>query len=94
LQFACQSLNANPALNFNISNFCDPAVQRDLDTATAAQSENRQAAPQLWADAERAIVDRAVWAPLYVEASYDVVSARVHNYENSYGIILDQLWLQ
>jgi peptide/nickel transport system substrate-binding protein len=94
LQFACQSLNANPALDFNISGFCDPAVQRDLDAATAAQFVNRQAAPQLWADAERAIVDRAVWAPLYVEASYDVVSARVHNYQNSYGIILDQLWLQ
>jgi peptide/nickel transport system substrate-binding protein len=92
--FSCKTFSTNPNLNTNVSEFCNPVIQRDIDAALTAQEQNRQDEALLWSKVDRAIVNRAVWAPIWVSGGVDVVSARVGNYQNNVGIILDQLWLR
>jgi hypothetical protein len=49
----------------------------------------------MWAEIDRAVVDMAVWAPLFNEGT-DFVSERVGNYQfhPAYLVLLDQLWVQ
>jgi YVTN family beta-propeller protein len=95
--FNCKRLlPANPLQNTNVSEFCDPQVQRQIEAAVAAQVSDRPSATGAWARIDHELVDRAVWAPIWDITGFDLVSPRVHNYQNNpqIGILLDQLWLK
>ena len=94
--FKCSSLIRNDPANFNHSQFCDREVDRLMAQAGRLQTADPTAADELWAQAERRIVDQApvvaAYNPLYVAA----VSERVGNYQANplFGELLDQLWVR
>jgi peptide/nickel transport system substrate-binding protein len=76
--------------------FCSPRIDEMIDRATQIQLEDPTAAGALWAEIDRAIVDRAphLWEvnPIAVE----FVSERVGNYQWSplWFELLNQLWVR
>jgi peptide/nickel transport system substrate-binding protein len=83
------------AENDGFTNNCDPKLDALVQQARDLQATDPSAAADKWAEADRMVVDLALWAPLLNEGS-DFVSARVRNYQYnlSYGVLLDQMWVQ
>jgi ABC-type transport system substrate-binding protein len=75
--------------------FCDLRVDAAIKRARALEATNPRAAANAWAELDRQLVDRAVWAPMVDEHAVDFVSGRVHNYQAHayWGIMADQLWI-
>lgn len=78
-----------------LTNYCDPALDASTADAAALQATDAAAAADAWAEVDRAVVDLALWAPLFNEGT-DFVSERVGNYQfhPGYLVLLDQLWVQ
>ena len=96
-QFLCaRFVPAAPARTTNISEFCDPAIDRQLARATAVQAQDAPAATALWQKAERAILAEAPVVPTVNRLNVDFVSRRVGNYQfhPQWGPLLDQLWVK
>ncbi|MEO6349889.1 MAG: ABC transporter substrate-binding protein [Candidatus Limnocylindrales bacterium] len=76
-------------------NLCDPAYDTLATQASELQTTDAAAAATKWAEADRWVIDHALWAPLYNEGT-DFISARVGNYQfhPAYQVLLDQLWVQ
>ena len=94
--FSCQAFQPHAVTNPNWSEFCDPRLDRQIQSALAAEGANSPAAPQLWAQADRRLTDQAPLVPLVNPTNLDLVSRRVGNYQNDpqYGVLLDQLWVR
>jgi YVTN family beta-propeller protein len=89
--FTCASLaDRRPE---NASHFCDRALARQFDRALAAQGAE---AAELWAAADRRIVDRAAAVPMTNHRAVVFVSKRVGNVQNhiQWSTLLDQLWVR
>jgi peptide/nickel transport system substrate-binding protein len=86
----------NADLNQNPSEFCDPAIDRQVDRARQAQISDPAAAGSLWAAVDRAATDEAPWVALITPGWVDVVSKRLGNYEANpvWGMLLDQVWVR
>ncbi|CAN5240504.1 hypothetical protein BH23CHL9_BH23CHL9_11410 [soil metagenome] len=78
-----------------LTNNCDPALDARMAEAGALQATDAAAAADEWSEVERALVDQALWAPLFNDGT-DFVSARVGNYQfhPAYLVLLDQLWVR
>jgi YVTN family beta-propeller protein len=76
--------------------FCDPELEAAIGRAERAQSTDPQRAGELWASADRMLVDLSPSVFLLNLIALDFVSARVGNYQYSpqSGILLDQLWVR
>ncbi|MEP7361333.1 MAG: hypothetical protein ABI744_07125 [Chloroflexota bacterium] len=81
--------------NDGTTNFCDLDYDALVAQATNLQATDVAASLDEWAQADRKVVDLALWAPLFNEGS-DFVSSRVGNYQFHlyYGALLDQMWIQ
>jgi YVTN family beta-propeller protein len=81
---------------FNLSNFCDRAVDMQIRHALELQMTDPYLANQLWAKLDRALVDKAPVVPLFTLKTVDLVSRRVGNYQYSmqWGTLLAQLWVR
>jgi YVTN family beta-propeller protein len=74
--------------------FCDPGIDRAVQYAETLETTNPEAASQAWARIDHAVTDQAAWVPTVNPETFDFVSARVHNYqETPGGLLADQLWL-
>jgi DNA-binding SARP family transcriptional activator/ABC-type transport system substrate-binding protein len=76
---------------------CDRRIESRIRRALRVQAVDPEAANQLWAGIDRALVDNAVAVPLITHKTLDVVSKRVGNYESipyPTGVLLDQLWVK
>jgi YVTN family beta-propeller protein len=93
--FACGSFSGGSPLNTNISEFCDPSIDVLIRQAEQLESTSRQAANDLWAQADKRITDASPWIPLVNNSSVDAVSSRVHNYLRHpiLGVLFDQMWV-
>jgi peptide/nickel transport system substrate-binding protein len=80
----------------NFSHFCDPRIEKQIGRALALQSSDSYLADRLWARVDRAVVDAAPVAPLYVLKEVDFASRRVGNfqYNPQWGVLFGQLWLR
>jgi len=89
--FGCVSAAKLSAWNF--SYFCDPAVNRQIKQALAAQGAD---AARHWAAADRRIVDLAPAVPLTSHRDLVFVSKRVGNVQHHplWLTLLDQLWVR
>jgi YVTN family beta-propeller protein len=94
--FSCTSFLANNRLNRNLSEFCDRRIDTQMARAAAVQISDPVRADALWADVDRALVDRAAAVPLVDRSAVVFVSKRVGNYQYHplWGTLLDQLWLR
>jgi peptide/nickel transport system substrate-binding protein len=96
-QFTCDSIEyGTPGANQNATLLCDHDVDAKIHAAEAAERTDPQKAGELWAAADRAIVDQAPAVFVATPASLDFVSKRVANYQHSpqWGILLDKLWVR
>ena len=71
--------------NANWSEFCDPRLDAQIDSALAAESNNAPDTAALWAQADRTATDQAPAVPLTTNSDIDLVSARVGNYQYSFA---------
>jgi peptide/nickel transport system substrate-binding protein len=79
----------------NPAEFCDPAIDAEIDRAEQAQLADPAAAVPQWAKVDREITDEAPWISLLTPGWVDVVSERLGNYQPNpiLGILLDQAWV-
>ena len=94
--FRCTSFTPGTSANQNASQFCDPSLDRIIEQATRLQASTPAAANDVWARADKAVIDAAPWIGLVTPTWVDVVSSRVHNYQRSsvLGMFFDQMWVQ
>lgn len=93
----CSSYNrADLSDNTNFSEFCDPAIDREVDRAESLESSAPQAATQLWAKIDSDLVDEAPWVPFANGDVVEFISSRVGNYQFNpqWLTLLDQLWVR
>jgi peptide/nickel transport system substrate-binding protein len=95
---SCENFTPNATTNLNPSEFCDPQLQHQIDSAEAAQKTNSPAVSTLWAHADRTATDDAPLVPLIIPRTIDFVSRRVGNYQYSPQLggtaLIDQLWVK
>jgi hypothetical protein len=93
---SCASfLPASPE-NLNYSEFCDRRVEAAIDRARRAHARDPRAGGELWAAADRALMEAAPAVPFANLRSVALVSERVGNYQYRplVGTLLDQLWVR
>jgi len=78
------------------SEFCDPAVDRQITRAATLQATDPQAAAARWAQLDRQLTDRAVFLPTVTPNEVDLLSARAGNFQYNpvWGALIDQLWVR
>jgi peptide/nickel transport system substrate-binding protein len=77
----CDSFVPDSDSSPNISGFCDrQTVQPLMRRAVALGFTRPRAAERLWRQADRRVVDLAVWLPLFNPKHIDLVSKRLGNY--------------
>jgi ABC-type transport system substrate-binding protein/DNA-binding SARP family transcriptional activator len=76
------------------SEFCDPALDRQIARAAAQQATNPVAAASLWAQLDRKLTDLAILVPTVTPNEIDFLSSRVRNYLYNpvWGALIDQFW--
>jgi peptide/nickel transport system substrate-binding protein len=92
--FRCTSFRLDdPAGTRNGDFWCDPSIDRLMDTADAEMATNQAEANKTWALVDREVTDAAPWAPLATLNEVDCLSARISNYQYNpvFGVMLDQL---
>jgi hypothetical protein len=78
------------------SEFCDPAVDRQITRAAALQATDPRAAATQWAQLDRQLTDQAVFLPTVTPNEVDLLSSRAGDYEYNpvWGVLVDQLWVR
>jgi peptide/nickel transport system substrate-binding protein len=97
VNFACNSYKPDSISNANLSEFCDPRLDSEIQRALAAEGDNSPDIGSLWTKADRTVTDDAPWVPLTTQSTLDFVSPRVGNYQYSFqagGVLVDQLWVR
>jgi len=95
--FACASVRSGSPLNINASQFCDPAMDRLTAEAKQLQVTDPIRAQDLWARAERRLVDQAPLVAAYNTSNVDLVAERIGNYQFNWARaqgLLDQFWVR
>ncbi len=94
--FTCASFIPNSPANLNLFQYCDPGLDAKMKEAAALQASDPVRANELWAEVDRALVDRAVALPWGSPRDRVLLSERVGNYQSHplWGTLLDQLWIK
>jgi YVTN family beta-propeller protein len=94
--FSCESFIPASPENLNYSQFCDRHVDAAIEAAGRAQGLNPRAGGELWAAADRAVMEAAPAVPFANLRAVTLVSERVGNYQYHplTGTLLDQLWVR
>ena len=94
----CAGFHAGSTASPNLSEFCDPAIQRMTARALTVQEHDQAAADPLWTKIDRATTDQAPEVPLFVANKLDLVSKRLGDYEFNPSVtgrfIIDQAWVK
>jgi YVTN family beta-propeller protein len=94
--FGCASFQPRSTSNLNLSAFCSPSTDARMAKAAEIQASDPVRANELWAKADRALVDQAAAVPLVNRHVVGFVSERVGNYQlhPQWLTLLDQLWVR
>jgi peptide/nickel transport system substrate-binding protein len=92
----CSSFKPGSTGNLNWAEFCNHAIDADVERAGALQALSPGQANQVWARIDHEITDQAPWVPLYNPRAITATSARVGNYQYHpfWTQLLDQLWVK
>jgi peptide/nickel transport system substrate-binding protein len=96
-KFTCRYFTpADTVHAVDLSEVCDPSLDRRIAAAEALQQNDPAAASRAWARIDRELTDRAYWLPMVNFKEVDVVGRRVGNYQFNliWGPIVDQLWVR
>lgn len=86
--FSCGGGNSNNYV-------CNPALDRQMDKASALELTNPTAANRLWTSIDHTLTNLAYWAPTESLPEVDLVSKRLGNYMFNpvWGFLADQAWV-
>jgi YVTN family beta-propeller protein len=95
-RLTCANYTPHSTSNIDNSEFCDPAIDRQIARAESVQATNPAGSQILWARLDRELTDRAIWLPTVNGKETDVISTRVGNYQYHpfWGALIDQLWVR
>lgn len=96
LLLTCHAFVPGSAANLNEAEFCDPKIDRAVNSASALQAANPGAASDAWRRVDRQITDQAPWLSLYNPRENTLTAARVGNYQYHpfFMVLPDQLWVR
>ncbi len=85
-----------PTNPFNVSQYCDPALDEQMAAAAALQLTHPQRANRMWARIDRAVVDAAAIIPFGTNLRRDLIGPRVGNIlvQPMTGPLIAQMWVQ
>jgi peptide/nickel transport system substrate-binding protein len=78
--FSCSSFHPGSDASINIAGVCDPVLEKQMNHAMETSVSSPAAANEIWAAADRRVVDQAYVAPLYNPKHVDFLSSRVGNF--------------
>ncbi len=94
----CAGFHPGTTASPNLSEFCDPTIQKMTAHALTVQERDPSAANPLWAKIDRATTDQAPEVALFVANKLDLVSKRVGNFQFNPSVtgrfIIDQAWVK
>jgi peptide/nickel transport system substrate-binding protein len=95
-RLTCSSFIPNSTATFDSGEFCDHAVDRQIERAEALETTDRSRAADAWRRLDRKLTDLAIWLPTVTSSETDIVSRRVGNYLHNpfWGPLIDQLWVR
>jgi peptide/nickel transport system substrate-binding protein len=98
IEIGCAGFNPASTASPNLSEFCDPAIQRQTQQALTEQQTNVTAANTQWAQIDREVTAQAPQVTLYTANRLDFVSARVGNFVWNPAVtsnfLIDQAWVK
>jgi len=91
----CGSIHPGSNASPNIAEFCDPAIQAQMNKANILGETNPTASNNEWATVDREVTDQAPWVDMYNPKQIDFLAKNVHGYEwnPQWYILIDQQWL-
>ena len=93
--FSCQSFVPDSTSNANLSEFCDPLLDAQIQRALFAESNNAPDTAALWAQADQTATDQAPAVPLATITDIHLVSPPWElPVSFATGVLLDQLWVR
>ena len=94
--FSCSGYSPNRKRNVNVSEFCDPDLDKLAQRARALDSTDPAAANVLWQQLDRRLTDASPAIFYTTEKAAALVSARLRNYTRApIGYLMfDQMWVQ
>jgi peptide/nickel transport system substrate-binding protein len=94
--FRCAAFVPGNPEQLNLSQFCDPRIDRQMRRADAEQQSDPIGSRARWQQVDRELTDAAPWVPLIVTKDVNFLSKRVGNYQYSQanGMLIDQLWVR
>jgi YVTN family beta-propeller protein len=92
--FSCRAFLPRSPKNLNVTQFCDPAIDRRM--RRAQQLTDPTASRALWQRIDREVTDASPWVTLFVSEDVNFIAKRVGNYQwsPSFGMLVDQLWVR
>ncbi len=94
--FSCSAFLPRSPENLNVTQFCDPAIDRRMRRAQAQWSSDPIGSLALWQRIDREVTDASPWVTFVASKDVNVLSKRVGNYQwsPSMGMLIDQLWVR
>ena len=94
--FSCAGYHPGSDASYNMSGFCDPAVDARMQDAMAAELTDPAGAARLWASVDHDLTDRAPSTTLFQIHWLDLVSARLGGFTFSpiSHMIFSKAWVQ
>src|SRR4051794_15863655 len=94
----CDGFHKASTSSPNLSEFCDPAIQKKTEQALKLAQTDQDAANKLWAEVDKDTTDQAPLVTLFIANRLDFVSKRLGNFEFNGSVtgnfMIDQAWVQ
>ncbi len=96
VMLACSSFHPGSDASINMSEFCDPAIDAEMQHALAVGAVDKAAAALIWSDVDRKLTDAAPITTLFQIRYLDLLSPRVGNFVFSsiYHMLFSEAWVQ
>lgn len=80
----------------NSAQFCDKDIDAQMDKALSLASTDPDGANKVWADVDKAVMERSPILPLITPKHVDFVSSRVGNFQfsNQFQFLFSQAWVK
>ncbi len=94
--FGCDSFHPGSDSSVNISGFCDKEIDGKMHDALKLAITDQAAADKLWAEIDKATMEKAPTVPLFTPKHVDFLSKRVGNFlfNAQYYWVVTQSWVK
>jgi peptide/nickel transport system substrate-binding protein len=93
---SCASFHPGSDASINMSEFCDPAIDADMQQAMTTALTDQDAANRQWTAIDRKLTDLAPLVTLFQISKLDLVSARLGHFRSSplFHFIFSEAWVR